>query len=356
METKQLIVASTELALAGRGIARIHPDTMRSLQLIPGDIIEIKGKKRTAAKAWRDESPERSQNTVKIDGLIRTNAGVCIGENVIIKKAEGVKTAEKIVLDRPELGSNIEEVPIDVKSIKWQIAKRPIVKGDVIQVMSTTNHPYFGYLGTGKVIAMIATQTEPEGITVIRENTEIILPAEKSTIEALNIKISMLQTEIGAERAIELLIQAIKDKDKNVRINAAEALGNIGEPAVEPLIQALKDEDFNVQVNAARALGIIGEPAVEPLIQALKDEDWVDRYLAIWTLGNIGDERAIEPLIQALKDKEGMVRTYAAQALGNIGDERAIEPLIQAMKDEYAGKVAKEALEEIEKELRDNFF
>jgi HEAT repeat protein len=56
-------------------------------------------------------------------------------------------------------------------------------------------------------------------------------------------------------------------------VNAATALGKINDiEAVEPLIQALKDNNSDVRVNAATALGEIGKPSVEPLIKALRGE------------------------------------------------------------------------------------
>ena len=136
--------------------------------------------------------------------------------------------------------------------------------------------------------------------------------------------------------AVKPLISALKDKDWNVRKNAARALGEIREPAVESLISALKDEDWNVRTNAVDALGEIGNTkAVEPLISALKYQDHDMQRCAALALGEIGDTRAIEPLISALKDKDKSVRANAAGALREIGDTRAIEPLISALKDEY---------------------
>ena len=147
------------------------------------------------------------------------------------------------------------------------------------------------------------------------------------------------------ERAVEPLIHALKDKDEYVRLEAAEALSEIGDAAVEPLIHVLKDKDWDVRWKAAKALGEIGdERAVEPLIHALKDKHKVVRWKAAVALGEIGDERAVEPLIHALKDKE--VRSEAAEALGKIEDERAVEPLIHALKDkdEYVRLKAADAL------------
>jgi len=58
-------------------------------------------------------------------------------------------------------------------------------------------------------------------------------------------------------------------------MGAAFALGRIGDSrAVNPLIDALKDEDRWVREAAAEALASIRDPgAVNPLIDDLKDED-----------------------------------------------------------------------------------
>lgn len=99
-------------------------------------------------------------------------------------------------------------------------------------------------------------------------------------------------------------------------------LGKMGKraaPAVPFLIDALKDEDKDVRKNAACALGEIKDPrAIEPLIAALKDKDDNLRRRVPIALGKIKDSRAIEPLIVALKDKDNGVREIAAEALKEI--------------------------------------
>ena len=94
-----------------------------------------------------------------------------------------------------------------------------------------------------------------------------------------------------------------------------------GQVSVERYIQALKDRDSDVREDAAEALGMIGDArAVEPLIQALKDDISSDvREEAAEALGMIGDARAVEPLTQALKDRDSDVREEAALALARIG-------------------------------------
>ena len=95
------------------------------------------------------------------------------------------------------------------------------------------------------------------------------------------------------------------------------------EKAVELLIKALKDSDSDVREAAALALGKIGDKrTVEPLIKALKDSNrWVCAFAAL-ALGKIGDKRAVGPLIKALKDSNKAVRNAAVWALGEIGDKR----------------------------------
>jgi len=135
--------------------------------------------------------------------------------------------------------------------------------------------------------------------------------------------------------AVEPLTNALKGKSSNVRRDAADTLGMIGDArAVQPLINILKDNNAEVQKRATDALGKIGKPAVEPLINTLKDNNVEARKNAADALGKIGDARSIEPLVNALKDRDSYVRSHAATSLGRIGDARAVEPLINVLKDE----------------------
>jgi len=85
------------------------------------------------------------------------------------------------------------------------------------------------------------------------------------------------------------------------------------------LIKTLKYNDHYVRGFAADALGEIGDSrAVEPLINALKDPFSDVQYYATRALGEIGDKRAVEPLTKALKYKDSGVRMRAAEALEMI--------------------------------------
>ncbi len=156
-------------------------------------------------------------------------------------------------------------------------------------------------------------------------------------------------TKMG-EIAIKPLTESLDDNNNNylTRIEAVKALEKIGNPrAVEPLINALKDKYLDVRSHAAEALGRIGDPrAVEPLIEALKDENGFVSKTVAEALANIG-EPSVKPLIKALKNSDSCLRSNAAGTLGLIGDVRAVEPLIKLLNDKDMGRPAANALSEI---------
>ena len=156
------------------------------------------------------------------------------------------------------------------------------------------------------------------------------------------------------KRRLELLLQAKREEYKEVRKQAAIALGKIGDArAVEPLIQALKNEEPDVRAGAVKALGELGDKrAVEPLIQTLKD------YFSRAHQKVAEAPGAVEFVAQAVMDKDLDLRipTEVEEALGKIG-EAAVKSLNNASKDEEEGvrEAAKKALGRIKaKEITKN--
>jgi transitional endoplasmic reticulum ATPase len=178
MEEIQLKVEKAYPIDLGRGIIRLDPTTLLRLQLSPGDIVEIRGKKKTTAKVWRADRQDWEQGLVRIDNFIRQNAGVSIGEKVTIKKVEALE-AKKLILALPEsmtqggpelqFGEHANEI------IKRHILKRPVFRGDIIPIINSMSQPMTESLTTSQVIPLVAVETDPA-------NT-IVLITEVTTIE-----------------------------------------------------------------------------------------------------------------------------------------------------------------------------
>jgi vesicle coat complex subunit len=149
---------------------------------------------------------------------------------------------------------------------------------------------------------------------------------------------------------IQPLKKVLKRESRELRAEVAKALGKIGDArAVDALIEALKDEDSDVYWNSIDALVKIAKKdlgVVDKLIKALKDEDSYVRISVAWALGEIGDASAVDALIEALRDEDSYVRESIAWALGAIGDARAVDSLIKTLKDDdyFVRESAKVAL------------
>ena len=137
----------------------------------------------------------------------------------------------------------------------------------------------------------------------------------------------------SAADTIPQLIEALRDNYEPVRLNAAYALGTIGEPAVPQLIAALGDENGPTRRMAAYALAAVGTPAVTALTEALQHTEDAVRIEATYALAQIGSavEDAVPALMERTKDGADEVRRYLADALGGIGPAAA--PAVPALID-----------------------
>ena len=143
--------------------------------------------------------------------------------------------------------------------------------------------------------------------------------------------------EIGA-RAVGPLCRTLKDPNKNLRTNAALALGRIGEArALKPLLDMLSDSDPDVRSAAAEALGRLGDArALAALLKLLGSENEMDVRGAAVGLGALGHARAVESLTKLLSSASWEVRWRTAIALGQIGDKSPWSALGPAAKDTSA--------------------
>jgi len=138
---------------ASRGIARLDTETMEKLGIGTGDLISIKGKRRTVAKAMPGYVEDKDAQIIRIDGGIRGNAGAGIDDKVEVSQIEG-KEASHVVLapvEPVQLGGAEEYIGRVLEAF-------PVMEGDRIR---------FNFLGTivEFVVADIRPRAEAAVIT-----------------------------------------------------------------------------------------------------------------------------------------------------------------------------------------------
>ncbi len=107
--------------------------------------------------------------------------------------------------------------------------------------------------------------------------------------------IAHLAQDQGDEKAYQILIATLSDKDPNVRAETASAIGKLAYlPAIPHLIIALSDPDSEVRRTAATALGKLGDRSTIPALElSLTDESEPVRVLAKLAIAkiNMNDEQ-----------------------------------------------------------------
>jgi len=173
---------------AYKGIARINTATMKSLDVKPGDVIQIKGGKETVAIVDRAYPSDIGEPIIRIDGIIRRNAKTGIGELVSIEKAE-IKEAKKVTIAPAQKDIRIQA---DGELFKRGLLGRAVVTGDIVvlggtkrrrdlmadsfedlfEVFGEAFNMNFGQFGQTR---FVIANTNPKQPVIITENTDFVL-------------------------------------------------------------------------------------------------------------------------------------------------------------------------------------
>ena len=161
------------------------------------------------------------------------------------------------------------------------------------------------------------------------------------------------------EKRKEILVNALKDKESQVRKCAADALEKLeirarldviaekieksemlekiraiyalmdlkGSNVNALLATALKDPSEDVRAAAVRVLGGKGEGVIPFLVEVLKDESPIVVRGVVEVLGDFEDSRLLGPLMGTLKNPDSGVVERALEAISRLGDKRAEEAM-----------------------------
>ena len=172
MSQVSLRVAEAQSRDVGRGIARIDPKVSSEIGLSAGDVVEIHGKKKTAAIYWPGYQEDTGKGVIRIDGYTRNNAGAGIDEKVGVKKVEA-KEAKKITIAPTE--------PLRITGgeeyLKQILENRVISRGDLIPL---------GIMG--RRINLVVTGVQPPAAAVIVvPSTQVVLSDKPAKVLATEI-------------------------------------------------------------------------------------------------------------------------------------------------------------------------
>ncbi len=163
MDEIELKVAEAMQIDYGKRVIRLDSNARKVLGLTTGDVIQITGKKTTAALVLPSHPQDEGLNIIRMDGILRQNTNVALGDRVKIKKAE-IRTAKKIVLAPNQ---NSRYAPGFDAYVKKNLIGKPLSKGDILSVnVFGTSFPF------------VVAQTVPSGLLLVAPETELVLKEE----------------------------------------------------------------------------------------------------------------------------------------------------------------------------------
>ncbi|HYK93360.1 MAG TPA: CDC48 family AAA ATPase [Thermoplasmata archaeon] len=182
----------------GLGTARLDVGTRQRLKVGVGDIVEIRGRKTTAAVVNRAQQDDEGKGIVRVEAVVRRNAGVSIGDRVLVQRID-CPIAEAITIAPIYSGSAKMDLGPGLESfVSKALSRRPFVRGDVFVIP--------GVFLMGGSLPFMVVSTSPKGTVQVGPTTLITIKDETVT-----------ETEVAAPRVSYEDIGGLKEKLGRVR-------------------------------------------------------------------------------------------------------------------------------------------
>jgi transitional endoplasmic reticulum ATPase len=150
-----------------------------------GNVIEVKGKNRTVAKCLPVYPSDEVKGIIRLDGLMRNNARIAIGDTVIVKKLKAIP-AQKVIVAPLQ-----PTPPVDGTYLADTLESVPVVKGDNVMV------PYFGGRLAFQIAGIMPVITS-ENAAIVTQKT--VFNITEVTAEALYRSPQVTYEDIGGLR------------------------------------------------------------------------------------------------------------------------------------------------------------
>jgi len=197
----KLVVLDSLARDIGRFRVRTSKVVMNELGVATGEIVTIKGPRgMVAAYIWPDRKQTGSDPYyIKMDQFLRENVGVRIGGYVFVYKLPSYPPpkAMKIQLVPKTSGSMLKYVTIRTDDIKMTLNNLPLMENNVV---------YLEVLG--KKLPFVVIKTEPKGVVVVSDETEIEIL--KETPQQLRLRLVRYDDIGGLDYAIEKIRELVE--------------------------------------------------------------------------------------------------------------------------------------------------
>jgi transitional endoplasmic reticulum ATPase len=159
-ELVELRVLESKARDANRPVVRIDPEAMERGGIVVGDVVEIVGRRKTAAKVWNGLPEDRGKGVIRMNSILRKNADVSLNETVKVRKVE------------PKPAAFIKLAPVSMtiavdanflQYIKQRLREYVVVEGDMMQIYVLS-----------QPLTFQVVQTKPtNAVLIITEDTQI---------------------------------------------------------------------------------------------------------------------------------------------------------------------------------------
>jgi transitional endoplasmic reticulum ATPase len=156
----ELRVLESKARDANRPVVRIDPEAMERAGIVVGDVVEIVGRRRTAAKVWNGLPEDRGKGVIRMNSILRKNADVSLNEIVKVRKTE------------PKPAAFVKLAPVSMtiavdanflQYIKQRLREYVVVEGDMLQIYVLS-----------QPLTFQVVQTKPaNAVLIITDDTQI---------------------------------------------------------------------------------------------------------------------------------------------------------------------------------------
>jgi len=180
-----------------------------------------------------------------------------------------------------------------------------------------------------------------------KAQTGLIERVKNDPDNSVKMQAILILGNMRASGAVNALIPLLSDKNPDIRLMSAQALGKIGDAKAAPAIKdalsvsveemknepSLKEPYHQGQYNRliselVKSLGELKDKSSEEKIEELlKSDNKSIKIAAASTLGKLGNKSGLSEAMKLCNDKDDTVRMQAVESLGNIGDASAMPVL-----------------------------